>query len=162
MTPTHEPPKTLQPGLAAPNFSLPTFDGKMFHLNDVLGKKVIIFFYPAALTPGCTKQACDFRDNFNRFTENNYVVLGISHDTPAKNKKFHEEKNLPYTLLCDEDFSVHTLYNAYGKKNIYGKAITGVIRSTFVLSNDHIIELALHNVRATGHVDSLLKKLSLV
>lgn len=151
----------LEPGQTAPDFTLPADDGATVHLSDVLaeGKRVIVYFYPAAMTPGCTKQACDFRDNLNRLTAAGYTVLGISKDSPEKLAKFRERDHLTFPLLSDADLTVHKLYAAYGEKKLYGKTHIGVLRSTFVIDTDGHLLLARYNVRATGHVESLLKQL---
>ena len=149
----------LEAGSIAPGFSLLDQDGKATALSDYLGTKVIVYFYPAAGTPGCTTQACDFRDNINSLKASGYQVLGVSKDTVADLKKFQGEQGLNFPLLSDLDLAVHNLYGAYGEKNLYGKKVTGVLRSTFVINEDGTIKLALYNVKATGHVASLRKKL---
>ena len=149
----------LEIGAKAPAFSLQNQDGETVSLSDFDGKKVIVYFYPAAGTPGCTTQACDFRDNINSLASAGYQVLGVSKDSVADLKKFKEEQGLNFPLLSDLDLTVHNLYAAYGEKNLYGKVVTGVLRSTFVLNEDGTIQLALYNVKATGHVASLRKKL---
>jgi peroxiredoxin Q/BCP len=151
----------LEIGAKAPAFSLQNQDGETVSLSDFDGKKVIVYFYPAAGTPGCTTQACDFRDNINSLASAGYQVLGVSKDSVADLKKFKEEQGLNFPLLSDLDLTVHNLYAAYGEKNLYGKVVTGVLRSTFVLNDDGTIQLALYNVKATGHVASLRKKLSI-
>ena len=151
----------LEIGAKAPAFSLQNQDGETVSLSDFDGKKVIVYFYPAAGTPGCTTQACDFRDNINSLASAGYQVLGVSKDSVADLKKFKEEQGLNFPLLSDLDLTVHNLYAAYGEKNLYGKVVTGVLRSTFVLYEDGTIQLALYNVKATGHVASLRKKLSI-
>jgi len=151
----------LEIGAKAPAFSLQNQDGETVNLSDFDGKKVIVYFYPAAGTPGCTTQACDFRDNINSLASAGYQVLGVSKDSVADLKKFKEEQGLNFPLLSDLDLAVHNLYAAYGEKNLYGKTVTGVLRSTFVLNDDGTIQLALYNVKATGHVASLRKKLSI-
>ena len=151
----------LEIGAKAPAFSLQNQDGETVSLSDFDGKKVIVYFYPAAGTPGCTTQACDFRDNINSLASAGYQVLGVSKDSVADLKKFKEEQGLNFPLLSDLDLTVHNLYAAYGEKNLYGKVVTGVLRSTFVLNDDGTIRLALYNVKATGHVASLRKKLSI-
>jgi len=151
----------LEIGAKAPAFSLQNQDGETVSLSDFDGKKVIVYFYPAAGTPGCTTQACDFRDNINSLASAGYQVLGVSKDSVADLKKFKEEQGLNFPLLSDLDLTVHNLYAAYGEKNLYGKVVTGVLRSTFVLNDDSTIQLALYNVKATGHVASLRKKLSI-
>jgi|SRR5690606_9592186 peroxiredoxin Q/BCP len=151
----------LAPGDAAPEFTLPTADGGSVSLADHRGKRVILYFYPAAMTPGCTKQACDFRDSLDQLTAEGFVVLGVSKDKPAKLAKFAERDGLTFPLLSDPELTVHKEYGAYGLKKLYGKEVEGVIRSTFVIDPDGKIEHALYNVKATGHVASLKKKLGL-
>jgi peroxiredoxin Q/BCP len=149
----------LEIGTEAPAFTLTDQDGASVSLADFAGRKVILYFYPAAGTPGCTTQACDFRDNINSLKSAGYQVLGVSKDTVADLKKFQGEQGLNFPLLSDLDLDVHNLYGAYGEKNLYGKTVTGVLRSTFVVDEAGIIRLALYNVKATGHVASLRKKL---
>ncbi len=151
----------LEAGQAAPAFTLPDQDGKHVSLTDFSGKNVIIYFYPAAMTPGCTTQACDFRDSLASLQAAGYVVLGISKDTPAKLKKFEEKEGLTFPLLSDPDLTVHNAYAAFGEKSMYGKTVQGVIRSTFVVAPDGTLSHALYNVKATGHVASLRTKLGL-
>jgi peroxiredoxin Q/BCP len=151
----------LEAGTAAPTFTLADQDGKDVSLGDYAGKNVIVYFYPAAMTPGCTKEACDFRDNLNSLSSAGYQVLGVSKDAPAKNKQFQEQESLNFPLLSDEDLAVHQAYGAYGEKKLYGKTVTGVIRSTFVIDPDGSVRLPLYNVKATGHVAGLRKKLGL-
>ena len=151
----------LEVGQPAPEFTLPNQDGKDIRLSDYLGKKVILYFYPAASTPGCTKQACDFRDSLASLTAAGYAVLGISKDAPAKLKKFEADESLTFPLLSDPELVVHNAYATYGEKSMYGKTVMGVIRSTFVIDESGKIELALYNVKATGHVASLKNKLGL-
>jgi peroxiredoxin Q/BCP len=149
----------LDVGTRAPDFTLTDQDGASVSLSDFVGSKVIIYFYPAAGTPGCTTQACDFRDNINSLKSAGYQVLGVSKDTVADLKKFQGEQGLNFPLLSDLELAVHNLYGAYGEKNLYGKTVTGVLRSTFVVDEAGDIQLALYNVKATGHVASLRKKL---
>ncbi|WP_431896662.1 thioredoxin-dependent thiol peroxidase [Nonomuraea sp. bgisy101] len=151
----------LQPGDAAPDFTLPVAGGDAVSLDAYRGKRVILYFYPAAMTPGCTKQACDFRDNLGRLTDEGFVVLGVSKDKTDKLVKFAERDALTFPLLSDVDLEVHKAYGAYGAKKLYGKEVVGVIRSTFVIDADGKIEQALYNVKATGHVAGLKKKLGL-
>jgi peroxiredoxin Q/BCP len=151
----------LEAGHAAPSFTLPDQDGQDVSLSDFLGRKVILYFYPAASTPGCTKQACDFRDNLASLGAAGYVVLGISKDTLAKLKKFEATEGLTFPLLSDPDLTVHNAYATYGEKSMYGKTVMGVIRSTFVIDESGVIEQALYNVKATGHVAMLRTKLGL-
>jgi peroxiredoxin Q/BCP len=149
----------LSAGDPAPPFTLPDADGKPVSLADRLGRKVIVYFYPAALTPGCTKQACDFTDNLELLAGAGYDVIGISPDKPEKLARFREKEDLGITLLSDPDKQVLTAYGAFGEKTMYGKTVTGVIRSTFVVDEQGRVERALYNVRATGHVAKLLKDL---
>lgn len=152
----------LSAGTAAPEFTLDDSDGTPVTLADHAGQKVIIYFYPAASTPGCTTEACDFRDNFNSLKSAGYQVLGVSKDGAEALQKFRTEQNLNFPLLSDPDLEVHKAYGAYGEKALYGKTVTGVLRSTFVIDEQGTIELPLYNVKATGHVASLRKKLGLL
>ncbi|HVX09522.1 thioredoxin-dependent thiol peroxidase [Humibacter sp.] len=154
-------PPRLVPGQAAPDFTLLDQDGSEVSLHDFAGRNVVVYFYPAAMTPGCTKEACDFRDNLNSLASAGYQVVGISKDDPATLATFRDRDHLNFPLLSDTDLTVHKLYGAYGEKTLYGKTITGVLRSTFVVDADGSIRLALYNVKATGHVASLRKKLGL-
>ncbi|GAA2469249.1 thioredoxin-dependent thiol peroxidase [Streptomyces sp. NPDC059506] len=151
----------LQPGDPAPAFTLPDADGAQHSLSDHKGRRVVLYFYPAALTPGCTKQACDFTDNLALLADAGYDVVGVSPDKPEKLAKFREKENLGITLLSDPDKEVLTAYGAFGEKTMYGRTVTGVIRSTFVIGPDGTVERALYNVRATGHVAKLIRDLSL-
>ncbi|GJF30179.1 putative peroxiredoxin [Kitasatospora sp. NE20-6] len=151
----------LKAGDAAPAFTLPDADGNRVSLADHLGRKVIVYFYPAALTPGCTRQACDFTDNLEVFSGAGYDVLGISPDKPGKLGTFRDTENLKVTLLADEDRSVLEAYGAYGEKKLYGKTVVGVIRSTVVVDEEGKVEHALYNVKATGHVAKLLRDLKI-
>jgi peroxiredoxin Q/BCP len=149
----------LSPGDAAPEFTLPDADGKPVSLSDYRGRSVLVYFYPAASTPGCTKQAGDFRDNLTGLDTAGFAVLGVSPDPPAKLAKFRDAQGLTFPLLSDVDRAVLTAYGAYGEKQLYGKTVTGVIRSTFVIDPQGRIDKALYNVRATGHVAKLRKDL---
>jgi peroxiredoxin Q/BCP len=151
----------LSPGDPAPDFTLETDTGEKVTLSDLQGRKVIVYFYPAAMTPGCTKQACDFTDSLDSLRGAGYEVLGISPDRPAKLAKFRERDNLTITLLADTDKKVMRAYGAYGEKKLYGKLIEGVIRSTIVVDEDGKVELAQYNVKATGHVAKLRRDLGL-
>ena len=153
--------KFLQTGEPAPRFNLLDKDGTSVSLDDYAGHKVILYFYPAASTPGCTTQACDFRDNMASLQGAGYVVLGVSKDKLPALHKFAEDENLGFPLLSDEDLSVHHAYGAFGEKSMYGKTVMGVIRSTFVVDENGVLEHALYNVKATGHVEMLRKKLNL-
>jgi thioredoxin-dependent peroxiredoxin len=149
----------LSAGDAAPDFTLPDADGHEVSLASLRGKKVIIYFYPAAMTPGCTKQACDFRDSRSELTEARFTVLGISPDGPAKLARFREKEGLTFPLLSDPGRTVLEAYGAYGEKMMYGKKSVGVIRSTFVVDEDGKIERAMYGVKATGHVGRLRAEL---
>ncbi|MDI2131371.1 thioredoxin-dependent thiol peroxidase [Yinghuangia seranimata] len=151
----------LQPGDTAPAFNLQDADGNEVSLASHKGRKVIVYFYPAALTPGCTKQACDFTDNLALLADAGYDVLGVSPDKPEKLGRFRDKEELKVTLLSDPDKATLTAYGAFGEKTMYGKKVTGVIRSTFVVDEDGKIEHAWYNVRATGHVAKLLKDLKI-
>jgi thioredoxin-dependent peroxiredoxin len=151
----------LTTGDPAPDFILPTDDGGQLKLSDLRGKKVILYAYPAAMTPGCTKQACDFRDSLASLGGAGYQVVGISPDSPAKLAKFRDRDALTFPLVSDVDKSVLTAYGAYGEKQLYGKTVTGVIRSTFVIDEKGAIEHAFYNVKATGHVAKLRRDLGL-
>lgn len=151
----------LEAGSPAPNFTLPDKDGNQVSLADYRGQKVILYFYPAASTPGCTTQACDLRDNMASLEAAGYVVLGVSKDKLSALQKFAQNENLGFPLLSDEDLSVHHAYGAYGEKSMYGKTVMGVIRSTFVVDESGTLEHALYNVKASGHLDMLRKKLGI-
>jgi len=153
--------RTLEIGQKAPAFALKNQDGADVSLADFTGQTVIVYFYPAASTPGCTTQACDFRDNINSLKLSGYQVLGISKDSIDHLKKFRDEQGLNFPLLSDEDLTAHHSYGAYGAKSLYGKTVTGTLRSTFVIDADGVIVLPMYNVKATGHVASLRKKLGL-
>ncbi|WP_214401984.1 thioredoxin-dependent thiol peroxidase [Pseudonocardia lacus] len=149
----------LAPGDPAPDFTLHDADDKPVSLSDYRGRRVIVYFYPAASTPGCTKQACDFRDNLAELNDAGLAVLGVSPDKPAKLAKFRDKEGLTFPLLSDPDREVLTAWGAFGEKKMYGKTVTGVIRSTFVVGPDGNVEEAQYNVRATGHVAKLRKDL---
>jgi len=151
----------LQPGDLAPDFSLLNDVGDTVTLSQLRGRRVIVYFYPAAMTPGCTKQACDFSDSIDRLKAEGYTVLGISPDKPEKLAKFRERDGLTITLLSDPDKDVLRAWGAFGEKKLYGKVVEGVIRSTFVVDPDGAIEYAAYNVKATGHVAKLRKDLGL-
>ncbi len=151
----------LTAGDAAPDFTLTNDAGEDVTLSDLRGRKVIVYFYPAAMTPGCTKQACDFTESLDSLRGAGYEVLGISKDKAAKLAKFRERDSLSITLLSDEDLAVHKAYAAFGEKSLYGKVVEGVIRSTFVIDEDGLVALAQYNVKATGHVAKLRRDLAL-
>jgi thioredoxin-dependent peroxiredoxin len=151
----------LSPGDTAPPFTLPDADGKEVSLSDFRGRKVVVYFYPAAMTPGCTTQACDFRDNLTEFTDAGFAVLGISPDEPEKLAKFREAEGLTFPLLSDPSREVLEAYGAYGEKTMYGKKITGVLRSTFVVDENGTLEAAQYSVKAKGHVAKLRRDLTI-
>jgi peroxiredoxin Q/BCP len=151
----------LEPGDKAPAFALLDDTGKTVKLSDFKGKSVLLYAYPAAMTPGCTKQACDFRDNLKAFAKHDLAIIGISPDKPEKLAKFREHDDLTFTLLSDPDKTVLASYGAFGEKMMYGKTVTGVIRSTFVIDPKGKIEHAFYNVKATGHVAKLMRDLEI-
>lgn len=149
----------LEPGTPAPDFTLLDQDGSPVSLDSFRGRKVVLYFYPAAMTPGCTTQACDFRDSIASLEGAGYAVVGVSRDEPAKLKQFAERDALTFPLLSDPDTAVHRAYGVWGEKKNYGKTIEGVIRSTFVIDEQGEVALAKYNVKATGHVARLRKEL---
>ncbi|HEY3956160.1 MAG TPA: thioredoxin-dependent thiol peroxidase [Streptosporangiaceae bacterium] len=151
--------KRLAPGDEAPDFTLNDADGNAVTLSSLRGQRVIVYFYPAAMTPGCTKQACDFRDSRADLAAAGSTVLGISPDKPEKLARFRQKEGLNFTLLSDPDRKVLEAYGAYGEKKLYGKTIVGVIRSTFVVGPDGRLEQAQYAVKATGHVARLRQQL---
>jgi thioredoxin-dependent peroxiredoxin len=151
----------LSPGDPAPDFTLTDDTGGTVTLSDLRGRRVIVYFYPAAMTPGCTKQACDFTDSLDSLRAQGFEVLGISPDKPEKLARFRTRDGLTITLLSDPDKQVLTAYGAFGEKKLYGKVVQGVIRSTVVVDPDGRVELAQYNVKATGHVAKLRKDLGL-
>ncbi len=154
-------PARLSPGDAAPDFTLPTDSGEVVTLSALRGQKVIVYFYPAAMTPGCTTQACDFSESLESLQAQGYAVLGVSPDAPERLARFRERDGLSITLLSDSDKQVMTAWGAFGEKKNYGKIVQGVIRSTVVLDEDGVVRLAHYNVRATGHVAKLHRDLGL-
>ena len=152
---------TLEAGDTAPEFTLTDDTGKQVSLSDFSGSQVIVYFYPAAMTPGCTKQACDFTESLDSLKGAGYEVLGISPDKPEKLARFRERDALSITLLSDTDRSVMTQWGAFGEKKLYGKVVQGVIRSTFVVDENGKVEVAQYNVKATGHVAKLRRDLGL-
>ena len=151
----------LAAGDTAPDFTLSDDAGGTVTLSGLRGRKVIVYFYPAAMTPGCTTQACDYSESLDSLRGAGYEVLGVSKDKPAKLAKFRERDALTLTLLSDEDLAVHKAYGAYGTKKLYGKEVEGVLRSTFVVGEDGTVELAQYNVKATGHVAKLRRDLGI-
>ncbi|WP_422771168.1 thioredoxin-dependent thiol peroxidase [Plantactinospora sp. WMMC1484] len=154
-------PTRLAAGDPAPDFALPTDTGDTLSLKDLRGRKVVLYAYPRAMTPGCTTQACDFRDSLASLQAAGYEVVGISPDSPATLAKFRDRDAITFPLVADTDTAVLTAYGAYGEKRSYGRTITGVIRSTFVIDEEGRIERALYNVKATGHVAKLRRDLGL-
>jgi peroxiredoxin Q/BCP len=151
----------LTPGETVPDFTLADDQGGVVTLSDLRGRKVIVYFYPAAMTPGCTKQACDFTDSLESLRGAGYEVLGISPDRPEKLAKFRERDALSITLLSDADKTVMKQWGAFGEKKLYGKTVEGVIRSTVVVDEDGTVSHAWYNVKATGHVAKLRRDLGL-
>jgi peroxiredoxin Q/BCP len=151
----------LTPGDAAPDFTLPDDQGGQVRLSDLRGRTVIVYFYPAAMTPGCTTQACDFSDSLDALRAEGYEVLGISPDKPEKLAKFRERDGLAITLLSDADKAVMKEWGAFGEKKLYGKVVEGVIRSTVVVDEAGAVSHAWYNVKATGHVAKLRRDLGL-
>jgi thioredoxin-dependent peroxiredoxin len=149
----------LAPGDKAPDFTLPDLSGKPVSLSDLRGQRVVVYFYPAAMTPGCTTEACDFRDNLASLAAAGIKVVGISPDEPDKLTEFAAQERLNFPLLSDPTHEVLEAYGAWGEKQLYGKPVTGVIRSTFVVDPDGRIEKAMYNVKATGHVAKLRRDL---
>ena len=151
----------LAPGDTAPDFTLTSDTGEQVSLSDLRGRRVIVYFYPAAMTPGCTKQACDFTDSLDSLKAAGYEVVGISPDKPEKLAKFRERDSLTITLLSDPTKETLTAYGAFGEKKLYGKVVEGVIRSTVVVDPEGKVEVAQYNVKATGHVAKLRRDLAL-
>jgi peroxiredoxin Q/BCP len=151
----------LEEGTKAPAFTLLNQDGDKVKLADFKGEKLIVYFFPAAATPGCTKEACDFNENLNPLKKAGYRVVGISKDPIKKLKKFHSDQKLNFPLLSDESLEVHQLFGSYGEKMLYGRAYEGVLRSTFVIDEKGKVTLPLYNVKATGHVAMLRKQLGI-
>ena len=159
MTETDVAPVRLSPGDAAPDFTLPDADGNEVSLGSYRGRRVIVYCYPAALTPGCTTQAVDFTASAGDLAEAGLDIIGVSPDTPEKLLRFREEEQLTITLVSDPDKQVLRAYGAYGPKKLYGKEVVGVIRSTFIVDAEGRIEKAAYNVKATGHVAKLMRDL---
>ncbi len=158
---TDTAPVRLAPGDPAPDFTLPDSTGTPVSLSDYRGRSVVVYFYPAAGTSGCTKRACDFRDNLAELNDAGFTVLGISPDKPAKLAQFRERDALTFPLVSDQDKSVLTAYGAYGEKQLYGKTVTGVIRTTVVVDEHGTVQSASYGVRAKGHVAKLKRDLGL-
>ena len=151
----------LEPGQQAPDFTLPDASGRPVSLSGLRGRPVVVYFYPKAETPGCTTQACDFRDSLDRFAAEGFAVLGISPDAPEALAKFTENQSLTFPLLSDADHAVAEAYGAWGEKKNYGRTYEGLIRSTVVVGPEGEVELAQYNVKATGHVAKLRRDLGI-
>ena len=152
--------RRLAPGDSAPDFTLPDADGRPLGLASFRGQRVIVYFYPAAMTPGCTTEACDFRDNLRDLGSAGVAVIGISPDEPGKLARFRDKEKLTFPLLSDPAHTVLEKYGAYGEKTMYGRTTVGVIRSTVVVGADGTVEKAYYNVKATGHVERLRRDLA--
>lgn len=151
----------LEPGQPAPDFTLDDQHGTAHTLSSLRGSRAILYFYPAAMTPGCTTQACDFRDNLASLQGAGYQVLGVSKDSVEQLAKFAERDQLTFPLLADPELTVHQAYGTWGEKKLYGKTVEGSIRSTFVIDEQGVITHAMYNVKATGHVAKLRKDLGI-
>lgn len=151
----------LSLGDVAPDFQLYDADEALRGLAEFRGDNVVLYFYPAASTPGCTKESCDFRDNLGIFRDAGYAVVGISPDPPAKLRRFRDDHRLDFPLLSDPEHTVLAAYGAWGEKSLYGKKVVGVIRSTVVVDGGGVVLAAFYNVKATGHVAKLLRDLKL-
>ncbi|WP_430646028.1 thioredoxin-dependent thiol peroxidase [Agromyces sp. GXS1127] len=151
----------LAAGDLAPDFTLPDQDGSPVTLSSLRGRKVVLYFYPAAMTPGCTTEACDFRDHLNSFAGAGVRVVGVSKDEVSKLKEFADRDGLNFPLLSDTDLAVQQAYGAWGEKQLYGKTVTGSIRSTFVIDEEGRIEKPMYNVKATGHVARIRRELGI-
>ncbi|MGR2753218.1 thioredoxin-dependent thiol peroxidase [Agromyces arachidis] len=151
----------LAPGDLAPDFTLPDQDGTPVTLSSLRGERVVLYFYPAAMTPGCTTEACDFRDSLNSFAGAGVRVVGVSKDEVGRLAEFARRDGLNFPLLSDTDLAVQQAYGAWGEKSLYGKTVTGAIRSTFLIDADGRVEKAMYNVKATGHVARIRKELGL-
>lgn len=150
----------LEPGAKAPSFSLPDQDDKQVSLQSLLGQKAVLYFYPAAGSPGCTKEAADFQEALPQFEALGYRVIGISPDSVTRLKEFEDAHELTFSLLSDPDVQAHKAFGAFGEKSLYGRLYKGTLRSTIVIDDKGLVEHALYNVKATGHVNMLLKKLA--
>jgi peroxiredoxin Q/BCP len=151
----------LEPGRKAPDFTLPDAQGRPVSLADLRGRRVVVYFYPKASTPGCTTQACDFRDSLERFAADGFAVVGVSPDAPEALARFADAESLTFPLLSDADHRVAEAYGAWGEKKNYGRTYEGLVRSTVVVGPEGDVELAQYNVRATGHVAKLRRDLGL-
>jgi len=154
---------TLVVGEKAPDFQASLTDSSKFSLSETLasGKGVILYFYPRDNTPGCTAQACDFRDNFGRISNNSWTVVGVSTDPAKSHEKFIDKHGLPFDLIVDEDAELHTLYGTWREKSMYGKTYMGTLRSTFAISQEGKLSWVGYKVRTKGHVDQLMADLGI-
>lgn len=150
----------LQPGDKAPDFTLETDEKQSLSLHSLKGKKVVLYFYPKDNTPGCTKEACDFRDTLSEFANHNTAILGISKDNPEKHQKFKEKYALPFTLLSDEKGDVCEKYGIINKKSLFGKTFLGIQRSTFLIDENGIIRALWRKVKVSGHIKQVLDELN--
>ena len=148
----------LQAGDKAPNFKVHDENGKVRSLKDFKGKKLVLYFYPKDNTPGCTKEACNLRDNYTKFKKSGYEVIGVSTDSESSHKKFIEKQSLPFSLLADTDMELVKAYDVYGDKVLYGKKYKGVFRTTFVISEKGVIEEVITDVDTSAHAEQILKK----
>lgn len=149
----------LEAGMKAPEFALPDQNGKVHTLEEYKGKKVILYFYPRDNTPGCTKQACGFGELYPEFSEKGAVVLGVSKDSVASHKKFEEKYGLPFTLLSDTELTCIQAYDVWKEKNMYGKKVMGVVRTTYLIDEKGVIVKAFSKVRAADNAGQMMKEL---
>ncbi|SCY11067.1 peroxiredoxin Q/BCP [Nonlabens sp. Hel1_33_55] len=147
---------TLKAGYKAPDFSIPNQDGEIVSLSDFKGKKLVLFFYPKASTPGCTAEACNLRDNVSRFRESGYEILGASADSQKRQSNFKEKFELPYDLLADENHELLNAYKVWGPKKFMGKEYDGIHRTTFVIDENGVIEEVISKVKTKEHTDQIL------
>jgi peroxiredoxin Q/BCP len=150
----------LKEGDKAPDIRVATDSGEQFRLSDLKGKRVVLYFYPKADTPGCTAEACEFRDDIRAFAKQDVAIVGVSPDKPAAQAKFKEKYDLPFTLLADEEKAIAEAYGVWREKNLYGKKSMGIVRSTFIIGPDGKIEKIYNNVKAKGHAARVLSDLS--
>lgn len=149
----------LVPGAKAPDFKLLDQDGKSITLADLRGTKTVLYFYPAAGSPGCTKEAADFQDALPQFVAKGYQIVGVSPDSVKKLKSFEDAHELTFKLLSDENMEAHRAYGAYGEKSLYGRIYKGALRSTILIDENGVVSDAMYNVKATGHTNMLLKRI---
>lgn len=147
----------LKTGDKAPDFESMDQDGNTIKLSDYRGKKVVLYFYPKDNTPGCTAESCNLRDNYKALQKQGYVVLGVSGDSPKSHKKFIDKYDLPFSLIADEDKSVHNAFGTWGEKSMYGKTYMGTLRTTFVINEEGVIEEVIEKVKTKDHTSQILK-----